>query len=259
MEFTLVYLDGKFYLKDANGKYHPFRFPVAAAGGGGRGRQGETGPTGATGATGDTGPTGPAGDCFVDGTGLEACQQENTVNPNDASGDHSLTINNGNKSSGVNSLAGGLQSESSRVSESARADGMFSTQGDAQSCQNHYKRITEDDTPLELFNSDNDIFNIKESSTVAFKIKVTGTGIQGSSFNAHIEGAVKNNLGTASIIGIPVITFYPDNDEIPVTNGWDVDVEIDGVGLAIIVTGDAGFSVLWVAELQSTEIVYTPS
>lgn len=40
-------------------------------------------------------PTPVVDECFEDGTGLESCQQINTLTPNDASGDHSIAMGSG--------------------------------------------------------------------------------------------------------------------------------------------------------------------
>lgn len=238
---------------------------------------GPPGPPGPQGIQGNPGADCEEGCCIIPGTGLEACMQENTVNPNIASGDHSLALGiatvaqgeasnstgNTTLASGDNSYAGGLDSIAFRKSEFARSDGSFNIPGDAQWTITTWKTLTEDDSPTPLLDSDGNAFLINQNSSLSFKVDLVGvattpgpTTLNGDTFVAHIEGAAKSVGGNTTLVGNPSINIYSDANNL--ADGWGVSMLADDVNDTLLIMVNSGLtgSASWVAKLAITETIY---
>tara|TARA_R110000803_G_scaffold48697_1_gene101226 strand:+ start:1016 stop:1465 length:450 start_codon:yes stop_codon:yes gene_type:complete len=65
-----------------------------------------------------------------------------------------------------------------------------------------------------------------------------------------LEGVIKNDAGTTSLVGVAVKTVFAEEDA-----AWDITVEADDTNDALVfkVTGDSADSVSWEVTLNKTE------
>lgn len=111
---------------------------------------------------------------------------------------------------------------------------------------------TESDTQQEIFiNGGSNRMLIPVNTTWTFYALVAARATSGADISAgyKIEGVVKNDGGTASIVGTAVKTVFAEED-----SNWDATIEIDNDALTFLVTGAPADSVNWSITVNTTEV-----
>lgn len=152
-------------------------------------------------------------------------------------------------------VPGGTQALASNFGQLAQASGKFSTQGDAQSSVFVLRRQTTDATTSSLFlDGSGTRIAVPASGAMTFHVLVVGkeSGGGGTVGSWEITGGVKNNAGTASIVGVTNLTT---NNQ-PGTWGVAPDVVANGANMDVVVTGKAATTIDWVARVETAEVVF---
>ena len=129
----------------------------------------------------------------------------------------------------------------------------FSYQGDAQYVTVIAKTTTTDATQAQLYVGSSDNITVPTGHCYAFSAliaaKRTETSMECAGYK--VEGVIKNDAGTVSIVGSVTVTTLAEDD-----SSWDVTAEADTTNeaLAIKVTGAAGKTIHWVATVNLTEV-----
>lgn len=134
-----------------------------------------------------------ADECFEMGSGVEACQQINTVFPNNASGDHSLAVNSSTTASGLHSFAEGVGTTASGDQSHSEGGGTIASgdnshaEGDATESSGNGSHAEGSNTESAGANShaegDNTTANGANSHTEGSGTSTTIAGV-----DAHAEG-----------------------------------------------------------------------
>ena len=144
------------------------------------------------------------------------------------------------------------------------SNGRFGTNGDAQTINYSLRAYTTDatTTTLRTTSSSSDMFSttpsgyakIPSNSLATFQALVSAKrqDTLGDVAGYKIEGVIFNNGGTTSIKGTPTVTVLHEDDAT-----WDVAIAADDTNdsLEINVTGAAGKSIRWLAEVTMVQIV----
>ena len=104
-------------------------------------------------------------------------------------------------------------------------------------------------TPTEIFvdgTSPNRV-DVATGSTITFSALVAARSATESA-GYKIEGVIKNDAGTAELVGVVAKTVFAEED-----TAWDITVTAANNALTFIVTGDSADSVSWEVTLNKTE------
>ena len=104
-------------------------------------------------------------------------------------------------------------------------------------------------TPTEIFvdgTSPNRV-DVATGSTITFSALVAARSATESA-GYKIEGVIKNDAGTAALVGVVAKTVFAEEDI-----AWDITVTAANNALTFIVTGDSADSVSWEVTLNKTE------
>ena len=104
-------------------------------------------------------------------------------------------------------------------------------------------------TPTEIFvdgTSPNRV-DVATGSTITFSALVAARSATESA-GYKIEGVIKNDAGTAALVGVVAKTVFAEED-----TGWDITVTAANNALTFIVTGDSADSVSWEVTLNKIE------
>ena len=104
-------------------------------------------------------------------------------------------------------------------------------------------------TPTEIFvdgTSPNRV-DVATGSTITFSALVAARSATESA-GYKIEGVIKNDAGTAALVGVVAKTVFAEEDI-----AWDITVTAANNALTFIVTGDSADSVSWEVTLNNTE------
>lgn len=138
--------------------------------------------------------------------------------------------------------------------------GVFSSEGDAQAEQIILLATTLGATQAEMATvgvsaGDASAFALPNDSASTFEIQVVARQISttpGDQSGWLIRGVVRNNGGTSTLVGTPLIT------NVGATAGattWAVALGISGARVTISVTGEAGKNIRWVATVKHTRVI----
>jgi hypothetical protein len=108
---------------------------------------------------------------------------------------------------------------------------------------------TSNATPTEIFvdgTSPNRV-DVVTGSTITFSALVAARSATESA-GYKIEGVIKNDAGTAALVGVVAKTVFAEEDI-----AWDITVTAANNALTFIVTGDSADSVSWEVTLNKTE------
>ena len=108
---------------------------------------------------------------------------------------------------------------------------------------------TSNATPTEIFvdgTSPNRV-GVATGSTITFSALVAARSATESA-GYKIEGVIKNDAGTAALVGVVAKTVFAEEDI-----AWDITVTAANNALTFIVTGDSADSVSWEVTLNKTE------
>ena len=110
---------------------------------------------------------------------------------------------------------------------------------------------TSNNTPIEIFVDGvaDSRMTITTNTTWMFSAMVAARSATESA-GYKIEGVIKNDGGTTSLVGIAVKTVFGEED-----SAWNITVEADDTNDALVfkVTGDSADSVVWEVTVNKTE------
>lgn len=156
------------------------------------------------------------------------------------------------------SLAIGLQSLARTQGSVVQANGRFASNGDAQSGRYMLRSVTISNTPTELF-IDGTAGSVRlvlpDDSTWTFKITVTGhrTDLGNGHAGYTAAGVIYRGAGVATTAiqgSIQKVVLAESNPS------WDININADPINgsLTIMVTGETGKIIRWVALVETVEI-----
>jgi hypothetical protein len=151
-------------------------------------------------------------------------------------------------------MATGESAIARNAGESARAAGVFSVAGDAQAVLSILRGTTTNATPTALTSPG--VMLLQNDSTWAFTITVSArrTNAYNESANFEIKGSIDRNTDAAStaIVGAVTKTVIARDSA-----DWDVTVDADtsNGSLRVVVTGETGKTIRWVAVCNRVEVV----
>ena len=104
-------------------------------------------------------------------------------------------------------------------------------------------------TPTEIFvdGTSPNRMDVATGSTITFSALVAARSATESA-GYKIEGVIKNDAGTAELVGVVAKTVFAEED-----TAWDITVTAANNALTFIVTGDSADSVSWEVTLNKTE------
>jgi len=108
---------------------------------------------------------------------------------------------------------------------------------------------TANDTPTEIYvdGTPTNRVDVATGSTITFSALVAARSATESA-GYKIEGVIKNDAGTAELVGVVAKTVFAEEDI-----AWDITVTAANNALTFIVTGDSADSVSWEVTLNKTE------
>ena len=149
-------------------------------------------------------------------------------------------------------VPGGRDASASHWGEMAYASGSFASAGDAQTSVYVLRNTTTNATPTELFLDGSHVrLTIVPTATLVFDILVVARSAGDNSAGYIMRGIIENDDGVTSFIGVPsVIAMGEDRP------AWEVAVTADNTNdaLVITVTGEADFTIRWVATVRTVEV-----
>ena len=156
----------------------------------------------------------------------------------------------------INSIASGDAAVARRTGH-AFANGRFATSGDAQSTVSVLRNITTNATTTELFldgATGTQRWTLADNSSVTFRIDVVARRTDATGGNAAytFTGIAKRDSGinTTAMVGSVSKTVIVESNP-----AWDATVYADSTGsLRVIVSGESGKTVRWVATVYATEV-----
>jgi len=155
-------------------------------------------------------------------------------------------------SGSYSTVAGGLQANASLYGQSAHANGMFVSPGDAQASEYLLRRIitTTNATELYLDGTTNRMV-VPSGATWAFEALVVARGGTNSA-GYQVKGVIENNSGTTALVGSATTTTLGED-----VSSWNATALADNTfdALVISVTGDASTN-RWVATVRTTEVKF---
>lgn len=197
------------------------------------------------------------------GQGNTASQSHATVAggiSNTASGTFSAIIGGStNTASGAYSVASGFRADADKYGMRSHASGQFAAVGDAQLQEMVMRRVTTDNTQVEL-SADGDgtsthQLGIVNDTTVAFDILVVArrTDADNESAAWNVTGCIDNNNNVCALVGTPTVTSLGDDS----AGAWLLSVAAEdaaGKRLKILATGQTGKTIRWVAHVRSVKV-----
>ena len=152
----------------------------------------------------------------------------------------------------------GREAVSGRYGQLCQAGGKFTTVGDAQICRMIARKQTTDATATVMALDGGGTATATRTSigtdrSAAFSALVVGRRVSAggeASAAYEIKGLIKNDGGAVAFVGTPSVTVLGETDA-----AWDCTVNANDTtnALEILVTGAAGVTVNWVAEVTFVE------
>ena len=108
---------------------------------------------------------------------------------------------------------------------------------------------TANDTPTEIYvdGTPTNRVDVATGSTITFSALVAARSATESA-GYKIEGVIKNDAGTAALVGVVAKTVFAEEDI-----AWDITVTAGNNAINFIVTGDSADSVSWEVTLNKIE------
>lgn len=160
-------------------------------------------------------------------------------------------------SSSYSTVAGGMGAIANRYGMNARANGYFSSIGDAQMGNMILRNVTTGSALTELYADGNsEIFYLFDNETIGFDAQIVGRRTDTKNEDCYFttSGLVKRGVGSGSVSlisssSINIITR-------PNTN-WSasIDANTSNGSLRFQVVGEIGKTINWVSNIRFTEIV----
>lgn len=175
-------------------------------------------------------------------------------NSNTASGYTGATIGGGgnNVASGYYAtVPGGQGAIADKYGQMAHASGYFDSAGDAQTSVLVARGTSSNEYQTELYlDGSSARCVIPTNTTWAFSILVVGrnTGYMGSAAGYKIEGVVENSEGSLNLF-TPTVTVLAEYNP-----AWDATVSVGDLALKVVVTGESGQTIRWVARITLVEV-----
>ena len=153
---------------------------------------------------------------------------------------------------------GALATKSGQI---VHANGNFATPGDAQSSEYPLRISTSTGTQTPL-----SIDGITEQITIPVNKTIIFSGIVGARSSTgdtaywEIRGAIKNNAGTTSLVGTPLVSYIASDSGALTWNSGDiysavtVNANDTTDSLNILVTGESGVTIRWNSFIKTVEI-----
>jgi hypothetical protein len=157
-------------------------------------------------------------------------------------------------SAAFGTIPGGSRAAVKSYGQLAYASGAFANTGDAQTSTYVCRGTTSDATTNELFLDGASMrILVPTNSTWTFDALITGRDLNGNSAGYQVRGVIKNNAGTASLVGAVTKTLL-GQDVAP----RDATVVADNVNqaLSVRVSGGPATTIRWVASVRTTEVGY---
>lgn len=186
---------------------------------------------------------------------------ENPIAPSapNARGDDSIAIGSGaqTSTSALNSVAIGNQSLARHRGAVVIANGMFNEPGDVQHGKYILRTITTTDVAVEAFldgTNGTERLTLPDNSTWTFTITITAHRSDGQDGHAgyKVEGVIYRTSGanTTAVLGNMIKMASKSNPT------WDINISADQTNgsLKVMVIGEAGKTILWVALVETLEI-----
>uniref|UniRef100_UPI00333F5F8A hypothetical protein n=1 Tax=Paracoccus sp. TaxID=267 RepID=UPI00333F5F8A len=147
------------------------------------------------------------------------------------------------------SIAEGTRAIARITGTKARANNRFSFDGDSQIITMEGRVITTNDTPTAM--TYGATATIPTNSTWLVEATVLGRQTVGGSdrYAAKATGVFSRAASTSVASGTPIIT------DINAVSGWSIDLVPQDNSFAIMVTGPAGATVRWLADIRIVEIL----
>jgi hypothetical protein len=180
-----------------------------------------------------------------------------------ANGGYADAIGEGCQADGIFSVASGNRAIATGYGQIARSSGGFNYAGDCQREEYIVRRITNNDTQVELTCDGKQVFSaanriaIADETTYAFSGLVVGrtTGLaEEESAGYKIEGVIDRNAGVTAFVGIPSVVAI-GADVIPAST-WNVTLEADNDNAALVikVTGEEAKMIRWGATVKLMKV-----
>ena len=188
-----------------------------------------------------------------------------------ASGTNAISIGTSNVSSGLESvvLGGSSNTSSSTYSSSignnsksnlyggfAQSSGSFSTQGDSQTRVLVMRVVTTNNTSTEMFlDGSSQRLVLPDDTTWQFRISIVSrrTDANNESAGYELVGVIDRNtgVGTVALVGTRTRTTVAEDNI-----AWQVDCNADTTNgsLRVLVTGENGKTIRWVARVELVEV-----
>lgn len=170
----------------------------------------------------------------------------------------SVAIGYGASSQAVNSIALGEQSISRHLGALMHSNGRFLISGDAQTGNYILKAVTTSNVSRQMYldgPSGSAPLQIPDNSTWTFKITVTAhrSDVGDGHAGFYIKGVIYRQSGP----GTTMLQGFTNLEIISRSNPqWTINTSADNVNgsLAIIVTGEIGKTIRWLAHVETVEI-----
>jgi hypothetical protein len=157
-------------------------------------------------------------------------------------------------SAAFGTIPGGSRAAVKSYGQLAYASGAFANAGDAQTSTYVCRGTTTDATTNELFLDGASLrLVVPTNSTWAFDALITARAPGGNSAGYQVRGVIKNNAGTASLVGAVTKSVLGQD-----VDPWDATVVADNTNqaLSVRVSGGPGTTIRWVASVRTTEVGY---
>ncbi len=184
-----------------------------------------------------------------------ATQTNDIVQIQNSAGQNQLTVaNNGAIELGTGAVA-------TELGQLVHANGNFSTPGDAQTSEYPLRVATSTgtQTPLSIDGITEQI-TIPVNKTIIFSGVVGARSSIGDSAYWEIRGVIKNDSGTTSLVGTPLVSYIASDLGALTWNSGNIysaiAINADNAtdSLAILVTGESGVTIRWNSFIKTVEI-----
>jgi len=149
-------------------------------------------------------------------------------------------------------IPGGALALAKNYGQMAHANGMFASAGDAQTSEYVSRNTTTNATQTDLFlDGITKRIVVPVNSTWTFDVLISARASGGNSAAYRIFGAIKNNAGTTTLLGILNKTIIGED-----ISTWDANIVADDPtdSLVVRVTGASATTIRWVATVRTTEV-----
>jgi hypothetical protein len=176
---------------------------------------------------------------------------------NTASEQNSAVIyGEGNTAAGINSTASGFNAKSIARSQQAFADGKFSQDGDAQFSSYIFRKQTTTGTGAALgFANGAALPQMPDKAAwlCTFNVVAKSATAEGEVKAFKVVLLAENKVGVnVALIGAAQITTLFESTG---TTTWAVATTAGGNSIGLIVTGETGKTINWVAKLETVEVI----